>query len=391
MILNVFYGIRKCGILSSTENRGIVFKYDDEYLSDASAKPVSLSLPLKSEEYNQKECLPFFSGLIPEEYTRKRVADYLHVSELSIMKLLEAIGQECAGYITIAGEDFDSSVLKQEYKVTSSDYEKISQSDLENFVANIQQRPFIKADDKLRLSLAGAQEKLSLAFFDEEWYLPLNGAPSTHILKPTREGSLASLARNEYECMMLAKKCGLNVPDVQLINISGKDVLIVERYDRIIKRNAISRLHQEDMCQAAGIMTDKKYQADGGPGIVEIYQMIKKNSVLPVIDLQAFLKNVLFNYLVGNCDAHSKNYSFIYDTNGKARLSPLYDVVSTIAYPGLTRKLSMKIGSHYEIEKISLDDFSILAETVGVNIKVINSILEELRTTINETSLRNQR
>lgn len=94
MILNVSYGIRKCGILSSTENRGIVFKYDDEYLSDASAKLVSLSLPLKSEEYNQKECLPFFSGLIPEEYTRKRVADYLHVSELSIMKLLEAIGQE---------------------------------------------------------------------------------------------------------------------------------------------------------------------------------------------------------------------------------------------------------------------------------------------------------
>jgi len=384
MILNVFYGTKKCGILNSTENRGIVFKYDDEYLSDSTAKPVSLSLPLKSEEYNQKECLPFFSGLIPEEYTRKRVADYLHISELSIIKLLEAIGQECAGYITVAGEDFDSSVLKEEYQITSSDYQKLAYSDLEQFVENIQQRPFIKADDKLRLSLAGAQEKLSLAFFDGEWYLPLNGAPSTHILKPTREGSLASLAQNEYQCMKLAKKCGLNVPEVKLENIAGKEVLIVERYDRIIKGNTISRLHQEDMCQAAGIMTDRKYQADGGPGIVEIYQMIKKNSVFPLIDLQAFLKNVLFNYLVGNCDAHSKNYSFVYDAKGKARLSPIYDVVSTIVYPGLTQKLSMKIGSHYEIEKITQDDFKLLAESVGVNVKVVNSMMKELKCVIEE-------
>ena len=361
MKLNVYFGEKKCGELFTTENREIAFYYIEEYLSSPDSKAISLSLPLKKGEFSQKECLPFFSGLLPEEFTRKRVADYLHISELSDIKLLEAIGQECAGFITIADDDFNPKNIKTEYELNSSNYEKLSAKQLEDFVLNIPQRPFLKADDRLRLSLAGAQEKLSLAFFENQWYLPLNGAPSTHILKPTREGNLSTLAQNEYDCMQLAKKCGLNAPESRLEKIAGKDVFIVQRYDRIIKNGKITRLHQEDMCQALGIMPENKYQSDGGPGIKEIYDLLKLHSVMPIIDLRFFITEILFNYLIGNCDAHAKNYSILYDKKGNARLSPIYDVVSTKAFPSLTKKMSMKIGTHYDLEKINKDDFILLA------------------------------
>lgn len=143
MILNVYFGTKNCGTLSTTEDRGIVFKYSDEYLADSSSVAISLSLPLSNEEFTQKQCIPFFSGLLPEEFTRKRVADYLHISELSTVKLLEALGQECAGFITIADQDFDPSNLKTKYDINSENYEKIERTKMEEYVKNIQNRPFI--------------------------------------------------------------------------------------------------------------------------------------------------------------------------------------------------------------------------------------------------------
>lgn len=379
MNLNVFYGTEKCGTLRSTDDRGIVFSYADEYLSLPSAHAISLSLPLQEKEFSQKQCLPFFTGLLPEETVRKRIADYLHISELSSLKLLEALGHECAGYITIAGEDFDASHLQIEYDINSAYYREIPLSELEQNIRNIPQRPFLLSEEEVRLSLAGAQEKLALAYFNGKWFLPLHGAPSTHILKPTRDGTLSSLAKNEFDCMQLARNCGLDVPDVMLETIGGKDVFIVQRYDRIIENGKIRRLHQEDMCQALGIMPDRKYQSDGGPGIKDIYNLIKDHSILPVIDLRAFLSYVCFNYLIGNCDAHAKNYSILYDIQGNARLSPLYDTVSTTMYPGLSRKVSMKIGSHYEIDKISTDDFVSLAKEVDLPPKTLTKLLAQIK------------
>lgn len=387
MKLNVFFGTAKCGYLQSTDNRGIVFSYDKDYLLNPESKSISISLPLQTEEFTQKQCMPFFSGLIPEEFTRKRVADYLHISELSTLKLLEALGQECAGYITITNEEFDSKKLCDEYDITSNNYEKLSVQQLEAYVKNIPERPFLIADDKLRLSLAGAQEKLSLAYFDGQWYLPRNGAPSTHILKPTRNGNLSSLAKNEYLCMKLAKVCGLNAPEVKLESLAGKDVYIVERYDRIVTDTKIKRLHQEDMCQALGIMTDQKYQADGGAGIESIYNLLKRSSVKPILDLRDFLNQVIFNYLIGNCDAHSKNYSILYTQSGKPRLSPIYDAVSTTVYPSLTKKLSMKIGKNYELSKVTMDDFDLLATKLNLNSKQVRTMVLEMKEKIHTSSL----
>jgi serine/threonine-protein kinase HipA len=262
------------------------------------------------------------------------------------------------------------------YKLVSNNYELLNGNRLSEFIEKMNTRPLIKADDKLRLSLAGAQEKLALAKINGEWYLPLNGAPSTHILKPTRTGSLSSLAQNEYICMKLAKSFGLPVPDVDLLNIAGKDIFVVERYDRIKEADSIQRLHQEDFCQALGIMSTSKYQNDGGPGIADIFKTILKVCTVPALESQKFLRYVLFNYLMGNCDSHGKNYSLLYKNN-RVELSPLYDVVSTIIYSGLTEKLSMKIGKHYEIQKVTQEDFSLLAESLNIKYSVLSKIFDD--------------
>ena len=377
MKLNVFFGNKKAGSLESTENRGVIFVYDEKYLNDKTSVPLSASLPLQREEFSQKQCIPFFSGLLPEEDSRKKIADYLHISETSTLKLLEALGGECAGVISILREDEDNSFSKEtSYKLDSKNYELLDDNRLSEFIEKMNTRPLIKADDKLRLSLAGAQEKLALAKINGEWYLPLNGAPSTHILKPARAGSLSSLAQNEYICMKLAKSFGLPVPDVDLLNIAGKDIFVVERYDRIKEADSIQRLHQEDFCQALGIMSTSKYQNDGGPGIADIFNTILKVCTVPALESQKFLRYVLFNYVMGNCDSHGKNYSLIY-RNNRVELSPLYDVVSTIIYSGLTEKLSMKIGKHYEIQKVTQEDFSLLAESLNVKYSVLSNIFDD--------------
>lgn len=377
MKLNVFFGNKKAGSLESTENRGVIFVYDEKYLNDKTSVPLSASLPLQREEFSQKQCIPFFSGLLPEEDSRKKIADYLHISETSTLKLLEALGGECAGLISILSEDEDNLFSKEtSYKLDSKNYEPLDDNRLLEFIEKMNTRPLIKADDKLRLSLAGAQEKLALAKINGEWYLPLNGSPSTHILKPTRTGSLSSLAQNEYICMKLAKSFGLPVPDVDLLNIAGKDVFVVERYDRIKEANSIQRLHQEDFCQALSIMSTSKYQNNGGPGIIDIFNTILKVCTVPALESQKFLRYVLFNYVIGNCDGHGKNYSLIYKNN-RIELSPLYDVVSTIIYSGLTEKLSMKIGKHYEIQKVTQEDFSLLAESLNIKYSVFSKIFDD--------------
>ena len=311
MRLSVYFGNEKTGYLESTENRGVIFSYDENYLQNKNAVPLSASLPLQSNEFSQKQCIPFFSGLLPEEDSRKKIADYLHVSETSTLKLLEALGGECAGLISIFPEENEAS-RPLIYSLNAENYEALEESRLADFIEKMKARPLMRADEKLRLSLAGAQEKLALAKIDGRWYLPLNGAPSTHILKPTRTGSLSSLAQNEYICMKLAKSLGLPVPEVDLLNIAGKDVYVVERYDRIKQKDSIQRLHQEDFCQALGIMSTSKYQNDGGPGIADIFAAIKKNCTVPALETQKFLRYVIFNYLIGNCDSHGKNYSLLY-------------------------------------------------------------------------------
>lgn len=368
MKLSVYFGESLAGHLSSTAENGIVFSYDTSYL-EAGLPPISLSLPLNAGEFSQKQCLPFFEGLLPEGDVKRKISDFLHVSETSTLKLLKELGGECAGMISILPEG-EPNKTKNIYDFSSDNYEQIPLKKISNYIQNINTRPLLKVREDLRLSLAGAQEKLPLLHKDGEFYLPRKGAPSTHIIKPTSHGELSTLSANEYVCMKLAEHSGISVPHVELKQIEGTEFLLLERYDRFFQDGKVSRIHQEDACQALGILSDYKYQNDGGPSIADIYNLLKEKTSIPLLEMRAFLQYVLFNFIIGNCDAHGKNYSIMYKNNS-IKLTPIYDTVCTLAYPNLTNKLSMKIGKHAEIRKVNKDDFVILAKQLGLKTKII--------------------
>jgi serine/threonine-protein kinase HipA len=380
MKLKVFFGKEFAGVLASTADQGVVFSYDDSYRTNKSNSALSISMPLSKKEYSQKECLPFFSGLLPEGDVKRRVSDFLHVSESSTLKLLQELGGECAGMISILPENKNCSVQKS-YALNNENYELLDDETLYGFIKNINVRPLLKAKKELRLSLAGAQEKLPLVYFDKKYYLPKSDAPSTHIVKPSGDGELSTLSINEFVCMKLAQSCGLNVPNVELKTINNTTFLLEERYDRIVNKKSIKRLHQEDFCQALGIMSDRKYQNDNGPDIAKIYSLIQKECTIPLLDTKEFLKYVIFNFIIGNCDAHGKNYSLLYE-KGSSKLSPIYDAICTLVYPSLTKKMSMKIGKHYEILKVTKQDFVELATSINLKSSIVLKMLDETITNI---------
>jgi serine/threonine-protein kinase HipA len=210
--------------------------------------------------------------------------------------------------------------------------------------------------------------------------MPLGGAPTTHILKPAIE-RFKGIVFNESLCMKLAHAIGLHTARTQTGKVEDIDYLLVERYDRTLVKDSggvefLERDHQEDFCQALGIVPENKYQAEGGPSLKQCFALLRELSSAPVIDLQRLLDAVIFNFLIGNHDAHGKNFSLLYGR--ETRLAPLYDVLSTAYYPELSRKMAMKIGSEYASDKVLPKDFEQLAEEAGLAKPMVKRRVSEL-------------
>jgi serine/threonine-protein kinase HipA len=244
----------------------------------------------------------------------------------------------------------------------------------------------LAGDEGIRLSLAGAQDKVAVRMEHGEVYLPLGGAPSTHILKPAVE-RFEGVVFNEALCMKLAAESGLPAASVETMNVNGMDYLLVERYDRIHNEGpdaarVVERLHQEDFCQAQGMVSERKYQKEGGPSLKQCFGLLREVSSTPVIDLTHLLEAVIYNYLVGNNDAHGKNFSLLYrgvgTENQETRLAPLYDIVSTVYYPELSRDMAMKIGGEYSSEKVTARNFERLAEEAGLGKPLVRARVPEM-------------
>lgn len=377
MKLNVFLLDNLVGYLYTTADRGIVFSYDEKYLSTGKV-PLSLSLPLQQKEFSQKECLPYFSGLLPEGTVKSRISQYLQISESSTMKFLQFLGGECSGTVSFIDSNESEFRPKNTFQLSDENYIPLTDEGLLKIVKESKNKPMLLGSKDLRLSLAGAQEKISLAYYDESWHIPKNGAPSTHILKPTREGELNSIAYNEFFCMNLADLMGLPVPKTSILDLCESQIFVCERYDRKFdaENKIILRIHQEDFCQALGIMNDIKYQADGGPSYKNCLDLITNKFSDKIVHINIFLKAILFNYLIGNCDSHGKNFSLLFD-GSKIVLSPFYDLLSTTVYNSLTKKMAMKLGSNYEIEKISRSDFFKQAEIFEIKNRFWVDVIDE--------------
>jgi serine/threonine-protein kinase HipA len=343
--LDVFLGSNKIGVLEQDDHGMLWFGYETKWLACDDAVPLSASLPLREERYRSKECRPFFAGLLPEETNRKLVARRYGVSEQNDFALLEQIGAECAGAVSLqqTGEMPRAGIAS---------YRGIELRELEEKLRGLPLTPLLAGEDGIRLSLAGAQGKAAVAIRDGAYLLPLDGSPSTHILKPDSE-RFPGLVENEFFCLRLAAALGLDVAPVNIKTAGTIRFLQVTRYDRRADGNeGWARIHQEDFCQALGIAPELKYQNEGGPGFKECFELIRGNSTTPAFDVLKLFDAVVFNFLTGNNDAHGKNFSFLYD-GGETRLAPLYDLVSTELYPELSLRMAMKVGKEKEASRVS--------------------------------------
>jgi serine/threonine-protein kinase HipA len=275
--------------------------------------------------------------------------------------MLEQIGGECAGAISFWPED-------EAPPEDDNRYRELADDELATVLRELLRRPLMAGEDGIRLSLAGAQDKIAVRRDDGRISIPRGSAPSSHVLKPaiaTWEGLVA----NEAFCMELASACGLNTAPVEIGKVEDIDYLLAERYDRLRDGDGnIQRLHQEDFCQALGIPSEIKYQSEGGPSLADCFTLIRDASSAPAPDLIALLDAVIFNLLIGNHDAHAKNFSLLYRPDRSVRLAPLYDLVCTVYYPGLTDKMAMKIGKAAKSALVHPRDIDRFAGQAGLGV-----------------------
>lgn len=383
--LDVYLNQTLTGQLSIDKYGDMTFVYDDGYLKNNKNFPLSHSLPLQKRPYSIKQCRPFFSGLLPEAHMRTAIARQLGISEKNDFTLLAAIGGECAGAVTILPQNTSMAQLKPDYKI-------IKKQDVLEILQTMHQRPMIVGEDGMRLSLAGAQDKLPVAMIEGNIAIPMNGAPSTHILKPINR-DFPSLIENECFCLNLAQKIGLNAVDALIHYADGIPYLLVKRYDRVQTDQGIQRVHQEDFCQAMGINPEMKYQREGGPQMSECFGLVRGLSSLPVIDIKALLQGILFNVIIGNNDAHGKNFSLLY-YGLQTRLAPFYDMISTVYYPDLAVKMAMKVGSKYDFESLFPRHFIQMAEDAHLSAVLVRqeilSLISKIQKNITDAPFTNR-
>lgn len=358
------------GRLWLDEKKRFCFQYDKEWL-ESSKIPLSLSLPLRPELYPDDESHPFFANLLPEEKIRAVVARNLGISVNNDFGLLERIGGECAGAVSLYPESGKS-------KHESSRYRQLSPDELAAIIRELPRRPLLAGEKGIRLSLAGAQKKLPVFYDDEHFHLGYGALPSNYIIKPAIE-DLDGTVENEAFCMALAQEVGLDVPRSFIYQHEETRVFVVKRYDRFTKGDEIKRLHQEDFCQALGIPPEFKYESEGGPSLAACFNLLRNSSIRSGKDVLSLLNWVIFNYLTGNSDAHGKNLSLLLLPEGPM-LAPFYDLLSTRIYAhyGLAEGLAMKIGGENDPDAIQKKHWELFAEEVGIKPRLVLTRVADL-------------
>lgn len=336
--------------------------YRFRYAPDAT-RPISVALPVRGEAYEPAETRAFFDALLPEGSLREALAARFRLPLTDSFGLLRELGADCAGALQI----MEAESAAEEPAVDWLDEARLAQ-----LMSDLPRRPLgMPEGGRVRLSLAGVQRKAVLVRdaagrFGE----PQNGMPSTHVVKPEPAGGeYPGIAVNEFFCMRLAAAVGLPVADVELVTIAGRPCLVVTRFDRDRDVVPARRLHQEDLCQAIGLAPGFKYASPDRPRpcFRDIADVLDQHGSQPGRDRLTAGRSAVFNFLVGNADAHGKNVSFLHG-GGKVRLAPLYDLLSTAAWPDLDRDLAIAIGDEFDVDAITSVSFDDLAGDLGLNV-----------------------
>ncbi|MFV0625910.1 MAG: type II toxin-antitoxin system HipA family toxin [Alphaproteobacteria bacterium] len=363
--LDVYFFDEKIGVLTQKEGKtNLSFKY-----LETATKAISLSLPLKNESYGDRETRGFFESLLPEGDIRKAIAKYEGVSENNPFALLRKIGGECAGAISLY-EEGKKPVYGEERKI-------LKYGDIQKKL-KASKIPLAILLDNIRFSLAGAQDKIVITYLDGKVYFPSVSLPSNYIIKPENQ-YFENVIYNENYCMTLCRRV-IGTAAVSGVYCVDIPFYIVQRYDRKTVGDNVFRLHQEDFCQVLSLY-NKKYQKEGGPSLKTCYNLIIEHSSEPLMDGLRFLCVIIFNFIIGNSDAHGKNFSFLYEDE-KISLAPFYDILSTQLYEKTDKDLSMSIGGEYDPDKIFLSHFIKMAKELGIKqdlvVKTISAIIDNI-------------
>ena len=360
------------GSLTADRHGATRFAYDADWLADPAAPALSVSLPKRAEPFPPRRCRPFFEGLLPEGAQRDAVAAVLGVSRANEFRLLERLGGEVAGALTLwpAGETPPPSEAPGPAAALTDD-------ELGALLASLDTRPFLAGTRGLRLSLAGAQSKLPVILIDGRIGLPAPGQPTTHIVKPP-VARFPATTENEAFAMRLAARLGLDTAPVEPHLVASRPCLLVTRYDRRAEPDGtVRRLHQEDFCQALGVVADRKYAADGGPGVRQCFELVRRACSRPAVEVLKLLDAAIVQVLIGNADAHGKNYSLLH-RDGRVDLAPLYDLLSTVAYPDLSRNFAMRIARRATLTELRRGDWDRFASSAGLGAPFVRRRVREL-------------
>ncbi|MBQ8118525.1 MAG: HipA domain-containing protein [Lachnospiraceae bacterium] len=383
----------RVGVIEGNSSEDARFSYSKEYIEGNAPRAISVSLPIQNEPFSPERTKVFFDGLLPEGFIRRSIAANMHFDENDYLSILHNLGKECLGAIRIgeAGKEQDSW------------YEAVTAKQVEELASEGASKS-AEIVIKTHLSLTGASGKVGLYYDDKNkvWYLPHGLAPSTHIVKQSHI-RLDGIVTNEQLSMQTAQRCGIDIPDSFIVNVGrGIDTEILfatKRYDRVI--DDISplignlkrpfRMHQEDFAQAMGVASFEKYEKDGKNYAVKMFEIIRNYTRRPLEDQLRLWNRIVFNFALGNTDAHIKNFSLLYDPHMESiSLAPAYDMISTVIYESTTKDMAFHIGGIRDLESIDEDRFRSLASDVGIGEKIAMSnyhrILDQFEQAIRESA-----
>ncbi len=363
--LYAFIGDEQVGVLSQDKGGKIVFRYKEN-----AKRPLSLSLPLEKGTFDAKSCAGYFNGLLPEsDEVRKALGKKYSISERNDFALLAAIGYDCPGAVSFSEEEENCTKA-----LAPLDGSILSEENLEKLLQDLPRKPLATGREGMRLSLAGAQDKTSLIMLDGQLAMPSPTTPSTHILKPAIE-QFANSVENEYICLRAAQALGIKVPEVRMCYANDTPYFLIERYDRAIEGGMVRRIHQEDFCQAYNIPSSLKYEKEGGLGFAQCFSLIN-HFRYPIPTMNELIARIIFNFLIGNADAHGKNFSLLHLENEGMQLAPAYDILCTQIYAGINKEMAMRMGKHYLPSEVSRGDMNKFSKSCNLQIKQIQLIAE---------------
>lgn len=359
---------REAGRVTRETSGRLYLIYNEEWRTSENAYPLSISMPITLARHGHAKIDPFLWGLLPDnEMVLDRWAQKFHVSARNAFSLIAAVGEDCPGAVQFVRPERIEVILGQ----TPPEIEWLDEA------AIALRLRALRADhsawrmprDTGQFSLAGAQPKTALLLDNGRWGVPSGRIPTTHILKPP-SGDLDGHAENEHFCLELARALGFPAVSSRIMHFQDEVAIVVERYDRVHTDTGLRRAHQEDMCQALAIPPTRKYENAGGPGIRDIFELLRTYSSRPTEDIRTFLDSIAYNWLIVGTDAHAKNYSLLIGAGGRVRLAPLYDVASVLPYPEINIdrvRFSMKLGGEYRSRNIHLRHWQKLAEELRVD------------------------